>query len=117
MVAIGPWATYGASDDDRRSRPAPHPTSPRGEAGVGCTAAVMRSARAQRLKSGLRHQGARDGPAVAAELRDGFAGLRTHRHIVDAAALAPVALSRLSEQAHPEAPRSQVGDLAVLRNV
>ena len=54
---------------------------------------------------------------MAAELCDGFARLRAHRHIVDAAAFAPIALLCLGEQAYPETPGSQVGDLAVLGDV
>ena len=40
-----------------------------------------------------------------------------HGHVVDAAALAAMALARLGDEAHAEAAGRDVGDLAVLGHV
>ena len=53
---------------------------------------------------------------VPAELGDHGAGLIAHSDVVDAAALAALALLRLREETHAEPARRHVGDRAVLRH-
>src|SRR5437870_912123 len=62
----------------------------------------------------LRHQRARYRPTVAAKLGDHLTRLALHRHVVEAAALAAMALAGLGDEAHAEPAGSQVGDLAML---